>query len=360
MQDCERRYDELLRAVTDYTYTVTVENGAAVKTVHSEACVGVTGFASAEYDAQPYLWLDMIHPEDRDVVLRQTADILAGQDSSILEHRIRHKDGSIRWIQNTLLRRHDPNFKLIAYDGLIRDITQRKNDEAIISERTSELERINEELRLEIIERQEAEKALQESENKLKNIFNTSIPICITNTDYQIILSNEAYKNLHHLNEQCEYPVKCFDSRPGPTCMTDACPMIKIAGGEREVLCESTKINDDGSKQYFIVTARPFLDRKGRLIGMIECFQEITERKTAEIERDKLIEELQTALSEIKTLRGILPICSYCKNIRNDEGYYEQIEGYIHKHSGVDFSHTICPECYKKELQRIEAHKKKI
>ncbi|GAB6147316.1 ABC transporter substrate-binding protein [Desulfocicer niacini] len=58
--------------------------------------------------------------------------------------------------------------------------------------------------------------------------------------------------------------------------------------------------------------------------------------------------ELRQALSEIKTLQGILPICSFCKNIRNDEGYYEQIEGYIHKHSGVDFSHTICPTCMKK------------
>lgn len=58
--------------------------------------------------------------------------------------------------------------------------------------------------------------------------------------------------------------------------------------------------------------------------------------------------ELRQALSEIKTLQGILPICSYCKSIRNDEGYYEQIEGYIHKHSGADFSHTICPACMKK------------
>ncbi|MBN2808108.1 MAG: hypothetical protein JXR80_01305 [Deltaproteobacteria bacterium] len=58
--------------------------------------------------------------------------------------------------------------------------------------------------------------------------------------------------------------------------------------------------------------------------------------------------ELTQALKEIKTLRGILPICSYCKAIRNDEGYYEQLEGYIHKHSGVDFSHTICPSCLQK------------
>jgi len=59
------------------------------------------------------------------------------------------------------------------------------------------------------------------------------------------------------------------------------------------------------------------------------------------------LSEQKEAAEEIKTLRGILPICSICKNIRNDEGYYEQIEGYIHKHTGVDFSHTICHPCMK-------------
>ena len=74
----------------------------------------------------------------------------------------------------------------------------------------------------------------------------------------------------------------------------------------------------------------------------------IIEHKQTEEEKELLIHDLQEALGEIKTLQGILPICSFCKNIRNDEGYYEQIENYIHKHSGVDFSHTICPACMKK------------
>jgi hypothetical protein len=64
--------------------------------------------------------------------------------------------------------------------------------------------------------------------------------------------------------------------------------------------------------------------------------------------RELLISKLQETLAEIKVLRGILPICSYCKQIRNDNGYYEQLESYIHKHSGVDFSHTICPSCAQK------------
>lgn len=58
--------------------------------------------------------------------------------------------------------------------------------------------------------------------------------------------------------------------------------------------------------------------------------------------------ELSVALSEIKTLQGILPICSYCKKVRNDKGYYEKIEEYLLEHSEMDFSHTVCPECMEK------------
>ncbi|MCJ7602036.1 MAG: hypothetical protein MUO63_11130 [Desulfobulbaceae bacterium] len=75
------------------------------------------------------------------------------------------------------------------------------------------------------------------------------------------------------------------------------------------------------------------------------------EIKASEKALRKSNKDLSLAISEIKTLQGILPICSYCKNIRNDEGYYEQLEGYIHKHSGVDFSHTICPTCLKKHYR---------
>ncbi len=65
-------------------------------------------------------------------------------------------------------------------------------------------------------------------------------------------------------------------------------------------------------------------------------------------ERKKVIKELQTALGEVRTLRGILPICSHCKNIRDDKGYWSKLESYIHKHTDADFSHGICPECVKK------------
>ena len=71
----------------------------------------------------------------------------------------------------------------------------------------------------------------------------------------------------------------------------------------------------------------------------------LTELKEAEKEKEKIIKKLQKSLEVIKNLRGILPICSKCKNIRNDEGYYEQIELYIQKHSEASFSHGLCPKC---------------
>ena len=81
---------------------------------------------------------------------------------------------------------------------------------------------------------------------------------------------------------------------------------------------------------------------------------DITARKQMEEQREKLIEALQKALSEVKTLRGFLPICSYCKKIRDDKGYWSQIEAYIHNHSDVEFSHSICPECAKKHYPDMD------
>ena len=71
--------------------------------------------------------------------------------------------------------------------------------------------------------------------------------------------------------------------------------------------------------------------------------------KQANKEKSKLIIELQDALEEVKTLSGLIPICSFCKKIRDDNGYWNQIESYIKEHSEAEFSHGICPECAKKQ-----------
>jgi hypothetical protein len=83
------------------------------------------------------------------------------------------------------------------------------------------------------------------------------------------------------------------------------------------------------------------------LTGQVNCrtITDISVRKQIEKEREKLIYELQSALAEIKTLKGIVPICSNCKKIRDDAGYWNILESYIQKHSSASFSHGICSEC---------------
>jgi len=91
--------------------------------------------------------------------------------------------------------------------------------------------------------------------------------------------------------------------------------------------------------------AYPFRD------GLSVLFSDITVRQNAQAERERLIGELQVALGNVRTLRGLIPICAWCKNIRNDQGYWEQLELYLKDHSEADFSHGMCPECARKFRQ---------
>lgn len=83
----------------------------------------------------------------------------------------------------------------------------------------------------------------------------------------------------------------------------------------------------------------------GRGILFIALVRDVTDRSRVEQERVKLIGELKHALAQVKTLRGLIPICASCKKIRDDQGYWEQIEVYIHNHSDAEFSHGFCPDC---------------
>ena len=86
---------------------------------------------------------------------------------------------------------------------------------------------------------------------------------------------------------------------------------------------------------------------KALLAGSVQ-YRLVTERKQMEKEQQRLIVELQDALDRVKTLNGLLPICTHCKKIRDDKGYWNQLEEYIQKHSEAQFSHGLCPDCFKK------------
>jgi PAS domain S-box-containing protein len=104
----------------------------------------------------------------------------------------------------------------------------------------------------------------------------------------------------------------------------------------------------DGNTFPALVRTRPIRDDSGSTIGFRGVAVDISDRKRVEEEREKLIRELQQALAKIKTLHGLIPICASCKNVRDDDGYWHEVEAYIREHSTAEFSHSICPECRKK------------
>jgi PAS domain S-box-containing protein len=118
---------------------------------------------------------------------------------------------------------------------------------------------------------------------------------------------------------------------------------------------ENKNIHKDGHLVTMETSGVPFFDTEGALLGYRGINRDITERKIAEMKREQLISELKDALAQIKTLKGLIPMCAWCKKIRDDKGYWNQVEAYIAKHSDAAFTHGICPEC----LEKVEEEEKK-
>jgi hypothetical protein len=123
-----------------------------------------------------------------------------------------------------------------------------------------------------------------------------------------------------------------------------ACPgMLATKSG----ILEQKEVKDkDGAN--WVVNGYPVKDSAGKVTSIVMVSRDITKRKRAEAERETMIRELTTALAEVKALTGLLPICSYCKNIRDDKGYWKKVEQYISEHTGAEFTHGICHECADK------------
>jgi PAS domain S-box-containing protein len=124
------RHRRITEALSDYVYTVWIADGRVVGTDHGAACEAVTGYSRDDFAANPYLWLRMVLEEDRAAVLEQGRRSLAGEAAPPLEHRIMRKDGQVRWVRNTVVLHHDPQGRLLCYDGVIQDVSDRKRSES--------------------------------------------------------------------------------------------------------------------------------------------------------------------------------------------------------------------------------------
>jgi PAS domain S-box-containing protein len=114
-----------------------------------------------------------------------------------------------------------------------------------------------------------------------------------------------------------------------------------VRGGGTALGFENRYLCKDGSFRWLHWNAAP--DTGNKVIYSVA--RDVTERKRLTAEREQLLSELQSALAEVKSLQEILPICSYCRKVRDDENYWHTVEGYISEHTDTRFSHSICPSC---------------
>jgi PAS domain S-box-containing protein len=204
---------------------------------------------------------------------------------------------------------------------------------------------------IELAIRRRIDVALTKERNLLRTMID-NIPdgIYVKDKESRKLLVNLA--DLHHLGYKSEAEVlgkNDFDIYPKELAEGFYADDQKvIQTGQPVIDREEYVIDEQGQKLWLLTTKVPLRDEEGQTIGLVGIGRNITERKKAEAERERLITELQEALADVRLLSGLVPICANCKKIRDDQGYWTQIESYIQDRSDAKFSHSICPDCAAK------------
>ena len=252
LQKSERRYKQLLESVTSYIYTVTVENGKAASTVHGPGCVAVTGYTSGEYAADPFLWYRMVHNQDKQLVLKQTEDLLAGKHPGPVEHRVRNKNGDFVWVRSTVVPHADAQGKLTSYDGLISDVTAQKHAEAF-------------------------------SRNILETVDEGFL---IIDRNYTVLSANNAFSRLAGMDPQDMIGRKCYEvshkiTRP---CFEQGedCAVRHAFDTESPHTVVHIHHDAQGNSLSVETKAFPLRDDAGRVVAAIEIINNITDKKRLE------------------------------------------------------------------------------
>lgn len=256
-------------------------------------------------------FLKIIHPED--LPAAQTAyERGTNEQVAQFEIRAKRKDGSYHWYSFVNRPLYDNEGQVAGITGIARDIQARK----------------------------QAEAALHRSEQRLR-LFIDSSPDLIFLKDkelrYKLVnAANAAFFGYTEAEIIGETDASLMSAEAAEASrQTDLQAMH-----EKRML---VSVEKSGSAVYEAYKF-PVLDG-GEVSGVAGIIRDISDRRKAEAEREALIQELQKALAEVKTLSGLLPICSHCKKIKDDKGYWQQIENYIQERSAAQFTHGICKEC---------------
>jgi len=318
LRESEARYRAVMEQSPDGIYLVDVETREIMEA--NSAFQKLLGYTYQETLGLSFYDFVVADREDLD---RRFTDVLMGKGPFAFERRIRRKDGSFLdvWVTTKVISFGGRKMVLV----LIRDLT----------------------------EFHQTQSALQESEARYRAVMEQS-PDGIYLVDVEskrLLQTNPAFqKMLGYSAEEME--------RSTPYEFTAADReninhrFLTITTSKTPLAYERQFRKKDGSLLDAWVNAN-VITFGGRSVA---CFivRDLTERKRAEEERERIIHQLEEALANIKTLRGLIPICANCKKIRDDSGYWQQVEIYVRDRSQASFSHGLCPECTQQLFPCVE------
>jgi two-component system sensor histidine kinase HydH len=270
LSESEKRYRRITEAITDYIFTVKVVEGHPAETHHGPTCEAVTGYTTEEFNADPFLWIRMVPAEDQDVVRAQASEALSGGDPGPIEHRIIRKDGQIRWVSNSLVPTRDGQGNLVSYDGLLRDITNRKI----------------------------AEETLRESEERYRHLVETmNEGLAMGNQDYVFTFVNETLCEMlgYSREEMLGRHIVEFVHEDYKNFMEEQIARRQRGEARSYELDWRAK---EGQRVYTLVSPRGFYDANGQFTGSLGVLTDITDRKRAEEALQKAHAELELRVQE--------------------------------------------------------------
>lgn len=274
--ETEHRYRILRAAVADYHYHVRVEGGRVVEKIHGANCELITGYKPEEYAADAGLWVSIVREEDRPVIERQTAEVLADRLTPAIEYRIRRKDGQVRWILKTVVPYHDPQGRLIAYDGLLRDITDGKL----------------------------AAESLRESEERFRLLFEDDLTgDYLAAPDGTILLCNQAFVNIFGFSSREEaVGSNLADLYVAPLSWPR---FIQLLSDNKTLeRYERISLHSDGTNRHVIETVLGTFDAQGQLLRIKGYVFDDTHSKLAATRLQRRNAELEEVVSHrTKALR---------------------------------------------------------
>jgi PAS domain S-box-containing protein len=272
---------------------------------------------------------EVLGKDDFDLFAKDVAEKFFADDQSVLqtgkpvvnrEEYLIDAEGQKRWLLTSKYPLEDAEGRVVGLVGIGRDITKRRI----------------------------AEEALRESAEKFRFVFENAydgMSIFEETPDRQqrrLVECNARYAEMSGRSRE-ELLQIGITSNLARTLSLDDRQSVEHGA----VFSGSFSWNrPDGKDNIIEYTAVP-IKMEGKMFA-IGIDRDVTERRRTEAEREKLIAELQSALSDVSTLSGLVPICANCKKIRDDKGYWTQLERYIQERSAARFSHGICPDCMKK------------